>query len=289
MKDVLWSDVSEWQVPVDDSYPFDVLAVRSDDGTYRDRNFAWNYQWGCNAIDSGRLSVLIIYLVYRQNWRDELATIKAMVGPIHPRTAFMIDVESWSGQIKGDQSRDINGLFWELAAWAGEPKRVIGYGNAGDLNTLWPVKPPGARIILANYSANPDYPGKLGHQFTNGKTLDHLLVPPFGYADVNSADGYDLAAFCAALGIKEDDMDANQARQLTEIHDRLLTPITTRAGNPKEDPANPYKDDVVGFAANTDGYGWRAEQQFFPAIATRLDNIEATLSKLLSVLSTPPK
>jgi peptidoglycan hydrolase-like protein with peptidoglycan-binding domain len=41
----------------------------------------------------------------------------------------------------------------------------------------------------------------LGHQFTDGATADHLFVSPFGYADVNSADGYDVNAFCAALGL----------------------------------------------------------------------------------------
>jgi hypothetical protein len=53
-----------------------------------------------------------------------------------------------------------------------------------DLNTLWPQKPPGIRLIVAAYGSNPGYPGKFAHQFT-----DHANTPPFGPSDLNSADG----------------------------------------------------------------------------------------------------
>jgi len=201
MTDTLWSDVSEWQVPVNNSYPYPVLAVRSNDGTYRDRNFALNYAWAQTALAHGQLRALIIYLVYRQNWQDDFNTLRSVVGTPHPRSAVMIDVESWGGQITGDQSAGINGVHRLASAWLGDPRRVIGYGNVGDLNALWPTKPVGVRLIIAAYGSNPDYPGKIGHQFTDGATVDHLLVPPFGYADVNSADGYTLDAFCATLGL----------------------------------------------------------------------------------------
>src|SRR6185503_2299107 len=199
--DTIWSDVSEWQVPVDDSYPYQVLAIRSNDGTYRDKDFAANHAWSRRALDTGKLRALLIYLVYRPNWADELATLRDVVGTPHPKCAVMIDVESWGGQITGDQSPGINNLHHGIGSWLGDMRRVIGYGNVGDLNRLWPVKPPGVRLVIAAYGSNPDYPGKLGHQFTDGATADHLLVSPFGYADVNSADGYDITAFCAALGL----------------------------------------------------------------------------------------
>ncbi len=206
MGDILWSDVSEWQVPVDDSYPYPVLAIRSNDGTYRDHDFARNYEWACRAMDSGRLAALIIYLVYRENWQQTLDTLKDVVGQPHPGTVFMIDVESWGGQIGGDQSDGINRLYWGIADWLGTaqldaPRRVIGYGNANDLNTMWPNRPDHCPLIVAAYGANPDYPGKLGHQFTDGVYGGALDVPPFGYADVNSADGYDIDSFKSALGL----------------------------------------------------------------------------------------
>lgn len=201
MSDILWSDVSEWNAVVADSYPYPVLAIRSNDGTWRDHHFVQNYQWAQRALDSGKLRVLIIYLVYRQNWSDDLATLKSEVGVLHPSTVVMLDVESWGGEIAGDQSASINALYRGVADWIGDPRRVIGYGNVFDLDSLWPTKPPGLRLIVAAYGSNPNYPGKLGHQFTDGQTTDHLLVPPFGYADVNSADGYDIDSFCAALGL----------------------------------------------------------------------------------------
>ena len=46
MADTLYADVSEWQVGVNDSYPYPVLCIRSNDGTYRDRRWVNNYGWG---------------------------------------------------------------------------------------------------------------------------------------------------------------------------------------------------------------------------------------------------
>ena len=37
--DTLYCDVSEWQVAVDDFYPHPVLCIRSNDGTYLDKNW----------------------------------------------------------------------------------------------------------------------------------------------------------------------------------------------------------------------------------------------------------
>ena len=39
MTDTLWSDISHFQVPVTDAYPHQCLAIRSNDGTFLDRNF----------------------------------------------------------------------------------------------------------------------------------------------------------------------------------------------------------------------------------------------------------
>lgn len=194
--DTLFADVSEWQVPVDDLYPYQVLSIRSNDGTYRDKHFATNYQWACDALNAGKLKALIVYCVYRSNWEQTLATARATVGTPHPRMAMMIDVESWSGQITGDQSGGINGLYWGLADWLGNAARVIGYGNTGDLNSLWPHKPPGIRLVVAAYGSNSDYPGKIAHQFA-----DNYNTPPFGPCDINSADGLDADAFCTAIGV----------------------------------------------------------------------------------------
>ena len=68
-------------------------------------------------------------------------TLKDLVGQPHPRMAVMIDVESWQGQITGNQSDGLNKAYQAIADWLGDRRRVIAYGNRGDLNSLWPYKP----------------------------------------------------------------------------------------------------------------------------------------------------
>lgn len=83
--------------------------------------------------------------------------------------AVMIDVESWGGQISGDQSAGINAAYREVGGYVGSTAKVIGYGNVGDLNRLWPTKPDGIRLVVASYGSNPPYPGKVAHQYTDGQ------------------------------------------------------------------------------------------------------------------------
>lgn len=205
--DTLYADVSEWQTPVTDAYTqagYRVLCIRSNDGTYRDKNWAQNYDWCKRATADGRLAFFIVYFVWRPNWQDAVATLKSQVGQPHPRMAVMLDVESWSGQIGGDQSAGINAAFEDIATWLGDRRRVIGYGNVGDLNALWPHKPDGVRLVVAGYGNNPGYPGKIAHQYTDGEGWGGGLpegAPPWAKCDMNSADGLTATAFAAALGI----------------------------------------------------------------------------------------
>jgi LysM domain-containing protein len=196
MSDTLFADVSEFQVPVNDTYPYRFLSIRSNDGTYRDKNFAANLAWCKSAVSRGRLDGFLVYFVWHPNWQDGVNTLKAVVGTPHPKMAVMIDVESWSGKITGNQSGGINAARESLIAWlGGNRNRVIGYANAGDFGALWPTRGD-CKVILANYSNNPAFPGKIAHQFS-----DCFAVPPFGHCDINSADGYTSAQFAAALGL----------------------------------------------------------------------------------------
>lgn len=132
MTDTLFADVSEYQVPVNNSYPYRVLSIRVCDGTYRDRNFAHNYRWMRSAFDSGRLTFGIVYTYARPNWWANANTVRSMIdaaGGLHPRVALMLDVES-GGNPPGDGSSWINRLYWNLADYAGSPVRIIGYANA---------------------------------------------------------------------------------------------------------------------------------------------------------------
>src|SRR6201991_3203234 len=202
--DTLYADVSEWQRPVDDSYPYRVIAIRSNDGTYRDRNWASNYAWCKRRCDEDALVFFIVYFVWRQNWQQTVDTLKDLVGQPHPRMAVMIDVESWQGQITGNQSDGLNKAYQAIADWLGDRRRVIAYGNRGDLNSLWPDKPVGLRIVLAAYGSNPGYPGKIAHQYTNGEGYGGGLpegCPPFGKCCMDSADGLTPEQYAAACGI----------------------------------------------------------------------------------------
>jgi hypothetical protein len=207
--DTLYADVSEWQTPVNNAYTdagYRVLCIRSNDGTHRDTDWANNYAWCKRAADDGRLAFFIVYFVWRPNWQAAVDTLKSMVGQPHPKMAVMLDVESWGGQISGDQSTGINAAFEQVASWLGDRRKVIGYGNKGDLNNLWPSKPPGVRLVVAGYGANPAYPGKIAHQYTDGQGWGSKSglpdgAPPFGNCDMNSADGLTATAFAAALGI----------------------------------------------------------------------------------------
>ncbi|WP_225727297.1 MULTISPECIES: hypothetical protein [unclassified Nocardia] len=204
--DTLFADVSYFQAPVDDSYPYRILSFRSNDGTFQDPNFAANYAWATGAADSGRLACFIVYLYWRPNWLDTARTHQDMVlaaaGP-HPRMITMIDVES-GGNPGGDQSDGINRGYWHLADWLGDRRRVIGYANQGDLFGMWGDRPEGVRLIGAGYGRDPRLPGQIAHQYTDGSGYGGGLpegCPPFGNCDMNSADGLSPEDFAALCGI----------------------------------------------------------------------------------------
>jgi hypothetical protein len=274
--DVLFADVSSWQCVVNDEYPHPVLSIRSNDGTYRDPHFAANYAWATKALDSGKLKALIVYHVYRPNWVDTFNTIKSMIGTPHPRVAVMIDVESWNGQIAGDQSSNINSLYMRLVEWIGNPARVIAYGNKGDLDSLWPNKPKGIRLVVASYGRNVDYPGKLAHQFA-----DNYDTPPFGPCDGNSADGYTIDQFCAAIGIG-DEMSAEIEQMIREIHHASTFRLPTRRA---DDASLDLPDDtVLGHAADAAALAWRSEQRLI-ALQSTVAALQAAISTLTAAVS----
>lgn len=199
MTDTLWADISEFNPVGNAEYlkHYRWVAFRSNDGTYTDKHFVANLAWAKKAADAGQLDGFIIYAVYEPDseaWADRL--IKN-VGTPHPLMAVMIDVESWGFRIRGDRSADINTGRAKLARWLASAHRVIGYGNAYDLKTLWPHRGD-VQLVVADYTANRAFPGKIAHQFTSQAT-----VPGFGHpVDLNSADGYTSAALQATLGLE---------------------------------------------------------------------------------------
>jgi hypothetical protein len=133
---------------------------------------------------------------------------KDLVGTPHPKMAVRLDVESWGGQIRGDRSAGINAAYDAVGAFVGSTAKVIGYGNVGDLNSLWPNKPPGIRWWWPPTAANPPYPGKVAHQYTDGSGYAGGLpegAPPFGRRDMNAADGFTAEEFARACGVSATD------------------------------------------------------------------------------------
>ena len=183
MTDTLWSDISHFQRTVNDDYPHQFLCIRSNDGTFLDRNFDANYAWCKRRRGNGHLFAFMVYYFYRPGVNGAHVLMNRCGQP-DERMTVMIDVESAKGQVTGNQSAAINAQYADLSKWLGDKRRVVGYGNVGDLGALWPQKPPGLRIIVAAYGSNPGYPGKFAHQFT-----DTANTPPFGPSDLNSADG----------------------------------------------------------------------------------------------------
>lgn len=197
-----WADISEFQVPLNDAYPYRWVAFRSNDGTRVDAHFARNIAWARSAVATGRLDGFYVYAVYRPDGGAWARTLINLCGTADPCLCTMTDVESWPGtpgEIRGDHSADINAGMALLDAWTTDPRRNVGYGNQGDLTNLWPGK--GSRpIVLANYSnMNAQYPGKFAQQYT-----DAGQCPPFGTADMNYTP-MDSAALAAFLGINGTD------------------------------------------------------------------------------------
>ncbi|MFI6214884.1 hypothetical protein ACIBCD_23090 [Nocardia brasiliensis] len=227
MVDSLFADVSYFQAPVDDSYPFGILSFRSNDGTFRDPNFAANYDWACRAVDSGRLACFVVYFYWRPNWDETVQVHRDMVaraGGPHPRMITMIDVES-GGNPGGDHSDALNATHWSVADWLGDTRRVIGYANSGDFFGMWSHRPAGLRMVGAGYGRNPNLPGQIAHQYTDGQGYGGGLpegCPPFGDCDMNIAYGMspqDFAAACG-VGIEEEFMSALNEFEQRELLDK---------------------------------------------------------------------
>lgn len=214
MTDTLFADISEWQPPLDDSYPHKVLSIRSNDGNYRDKKFAHNWDTARRWLDSGRLEALIVYFIVRPNWRESLDTHIAMQGENRPDVVTMVDAESWGGQIVGDHSDAFNRAVWGASDWrgkhiAGRPRRVIGYLNPND-HSIWPDRPP-IGWVVPSYGRPPRFTtatadlgrALLAHQYTDGQGYGNGLPEGYGAVrcDMNAANGRTPAQLAAAMGI----------------------------------------------------------------------------------------
>jgi hypothetical protein len=276
--DTPWADISEHQMPVDGTYPHPVLAFRSNDGTYLDKAFARNHAWAKAAADSGRLELFIAYLVYYPNWADGVRALQQQVGTPHPRMAVMIDVESWPVNgvptVSGDQSAGITAQRDAIAAWLGDPRRVIAYGNQGDLRALYPTRPADLQVVVAGYGQPvTGYPGQLAQQYT-----DAGPCAPFGVCDMNIARGMAPADVAAALGIGGD--TSMSAQDVAQIMARIDQVVAWEDTNFKalQAQAEHNRDLLAGFLQAQIGGGTEAVKAALSAMPAQVVPASAALS-----------
>lgn len=214
MADTLIIDIS-YHNPVDlDNLPakYRVILIRANDGNFRDPKFAEWLKWCKDAVARNRLDCFGVYFVWENtswaSWEQTAETFIEMVGKPHPRMYIVLDLESWAGRYTFDVSESVNACRRRVRIWLREhstrwqklrgipSRRIGGYGNAGDLNTLWKHRPRRMWIVLANYTSNAPFKNKLAHQFT-----DAYHIPGFGTVDMSSADGYSMRRFMRRVGV----------------------------------------------------------------------------------------
>lgn len=213
-KDTLYVDSSYYNAAQNLAvYPYWDWCARSNDGTFDDPVYRAMLAIGKHGLDvfgtvespnAQGLAMFGTYVVYRPNWQDAVHHLETNNGTPHPRQWFMVDLESWGGAIRGNQSGPFHDMCYAVAEWIAGAlkistsqaiKRVHGYANAGDRAALAPTWPSGVSYVLANYSGISG-PAHLIHQFSSSYS-----VAPFGNVDINSADGYTVEQLATARGI----------------------------------------------------------------------------------------
>lgn len=263
---VTWADVSQYQdAPIDGTYPYRVFCFRINTSKTMDKLAVQNYQAAKQLANDGRLDLIIGYSFYRPG-HDTLGVAKKFVadnGGIHPKFAWMIDVENGSGSaggaVSGDNTADVNRLVDEAIAWLGDPKRVCGYQNFVSDPGLWRSRRPDLKMIIPNYGLAPGEGRRpKGDNFFAHQYTDSEACRPWAKGvDMNWYPG-PLDELLAAFGVKERPVppivivvppdpppttpvpDLSDHDMLVQIHGKVMTNWASRAGDG-------FKDDLVGF------------------------------------------
>lgn len=188
-------DVSEFQVPVDDSFNRDWLIFRVSFNGNVDSRARQNLAWAKKARADGRIKGFTGYVVPLPGGNAAcVASLDAIGFPAD--APVMIDAEKWRGQtyeIFGDHSDQFNELARLLRGRQnGRDDLVWAYGNRGPDIEVWPRKADWLGWVVASYGGSkPDEPNMIGWQYTNGQPeydrdgFPHA-TPPFGRCDHNA-------------------------------------------------------------------------------------------------------
>jgi hypothetical protein len=84
----------------------------------------------------------------------------------------------------------------------------------------------------------------------------------------------------AGVTIQEEELNADEARMLAEIHQQTTGALPNRRGPEGGPIPNGGADTLFGYAINADGSAFRAERELLPQILSTLQSIEARLSAL---------
>lgn len=204
---VYYADVSQYQVHVDDSYPHQILCLRSNSGDKLDEKFTENYRRALDLVRRGKLKAIIVYYFFRPGQANcDLWKASVTVdGKIPESVVCMVDVEGAPDKhgnrtITGNHSAEINDEVQRVRGWLGDAKRVIGYHNRKADPDLWITKPAGGiRMVVPWYNNNPgqspEYEGLIAHQYT-----DKGPCKPFGTCDMNFAN-LRMSQFLEQIGL----------------------------------------------------------------------------------------
>lgn len=187
---VIYADISEFQPPLDSSYPYPAISCRVDNGSRLDNHIGVN--WARASIDPN-IRVFLGYVVFMPGQLSGvLARVKQVFGQRCPgKLVLRVDMESgaqFAGP--GDHSAEANQWVAAFAAYTATAQREDGYANGGDWASQWSGHPATLKRSLADYTDQLP-PGWYSYQYYGG--IDYPTppglprsCPPFGaWVDLN--------------------------------------------------------------------------------------------------------
>ncbi len=230
-----WVDTSQYQdIPIDDSYPFQVYCLRTNSGDREDTLAVENARRALDMLDRGRLDLVIGYWFFWPGQANcDLHRDVLRRGGLwgHPRLVSMADVEGAPAgdppvkRIRGDQSVEVNDEITRVAGWYGDRRRVVGYWNPVADPELWLTRPGWLRLVVPSYGRTPgqprlEPPGFFAHQFT-----ETGRAAPWGDRNVDlNYSPLELPDLLASFGIQGGTMSdpvVEGARQLHPFPDKI--------------------------------------------------------------------